>query len=171
MFLDIIDRRKNPKGKSLANRRRYLKRHSKEVKEAVQEKINESNIKDIATETSKRVNIPIRETEEPVFHHDDGGVREHVLPGNKEYVQGDTIPRPQAGQGQGTEGSPDGEGEDDFAFELSQEEFLEYFFDGLELPDLVKKVLTGLFIIIGPVRRLFARNGNLSFCESSVKQT
>ena len=41
----------------------------------------------------------------------------------------------------GSEGSPDGGGEDSFEFTLSKEEFLDMFFEDLELPDLVKKSL------------------------------
>src|SRR5690606_32879742 len=37
-----------------------------------------------------------------------------------------------------------GEGEDDFSLTLSQEEFLDFMFDGLELPNLVKRQLSGL---------------------------
>src|SRR5690606_24020131 len=34
--------------------------------------------------------------------------------------------------------------EDDFSFTLSQEEFLDFMFDGLELPNLVKRQLSGI---------------------------
>ncbi len=144
MKLDIIDRRKNPKGKSLVNRQRFLKRHSREMKAAVREKIRESDVKDIVSKEPKKVKITTRGTEEPVFRHGEGGVVERVLPGNKEFIPGDKLPRPSGGAGGGgSQGSPDGEGEDDFVFEMSQEEFLHYFFEGLALPDMVKKVLTG----------------------------
>src|SRR6185503_21242688 len=54
----------------------------------------------------------------------------------------DEIPRPTGGEGQGgREGSPDGSGEDGFEFTLTREEFLDMFFEDLELPDLVKKSL------------------------------
>ena len=65
-----------------------------------------------------------------------------IVPGGKEYVRGDEIPRPQGGGGGGgSEGSPDGSGEDSFEFTLTREEFLDMFFEDLELPDLVKKTL------------------------------
>src|SRR4029077_17586633 len=80
---------------------------------------------------------------EPSFHHSRRtGRTEHVVPGNKEYVRGDEIPRPNGGEGRGgSEGSPDGSGEDAFESTLSKEEFLDMFFEDLELPDLVKKTL------------------------------
>jgi len=65
-----------------------------------------------------------------------------VVPGNKEFVEGDRIPRPpQQGGRRGREGSPDGEGEDDFRFVLSREEFLDLFLEDLELPNLAKRKL------------------------------
>ncbi|MBV8628313.1 MAG: YeaH/YhbH family protein, partial [Paraburkholderia sp.] len=50
------------------------------------------------------------------------------------------IPRPGGGGGGGggSSASNEGEGQDDFVFELSREEFMQYFFDDLELPRLVK---------------------------------
>ncbi len=47
--------------------------------------------------------------------------------------------RPSGGGGGGSEGSPDGEGEDDFRFALSREEFVDLFLEDLELPDLAKR--------------------------------
>jgi len=71
---------------------------------------------------------------------------EQVLPGNKEFVTGDRIPRPGQGQGQGSGGSgasDSGEGMDEFVFQISQEEFLDFMFEGLELPNMVKRKLAG----------------------------
>lgn len=67
-----------------------------------------------------------------------------VLPGNREYVTGDQIQRPSGGQGQGSgkgQASNEGEGEDEFRFRLSREEFLDFFFEDMELPDLIKTQL------------------------------
>ena len=57
---------------------------------------------------------------------------------NHSFNAGDRIPRPQ-GQGGGGGGSGEGDGEstqDDFTFSLSREEFMNLFFDDLELPHL-----------------------------------
>ncbi len=70
-----------------------------------------------------------------------------VHPGNKEYAKGDQIARPKGGgggSGRGKAGNSDETGEDDFSFELSREEFLNVFFDDLELPNLVKTQLTAV---------------------------
>jgi len=137
--MNIIDRRLNPKGKSLANRQRFLRRAKEQVIKAVRTAAGERRITDI--ESGDAIVIPNDGLREPGFHRShEGGVRDHVLPGNKEYMPGDLIPRPEGGAGGGgSEGSPHGDGEDDFRFELSKEEFLDIFLEDLELPDLVKK--------------------------------
>src|SRR5215218_4058120 len=137
----IVDRRLNPGGKSLANRQRFLRRARALVRRAVRDGAKERHIKDI--EQGGEVSIPLDGVREPRFHRGaSGGTRDHVLPGNKDFVEGDTIPRPPRGAGRGgSEGSPDGGGEDDFRFVLSREEFLDLFLDDLELPDLAKRRL------------------------------
>src|SRR5690348_5112104 len=139
--MNIVDRRPNPKGKSLSNRQRFLARARVEVKSAVQEALRKRKVADV--EHGEKVAIPTRGISEPIFHHNRRtGKTDHIIPGNKEYVRGDEIPRPTGGEGQGgREGSPDGSGEDPFEFTLSKEEFLDMFFEDLELPDLVKKTL------------------------------
>ncbi len=139
--MHIVDRRPNPKGKSLSNRQRFLARARIEVKGAVQDALRKRKVADVAN--GEKVTIPTRGITEPIFHHSRRTGRiDHVVPGNKEYVRGDEIPRPNGGEGRGgSEGSPDGGGEDAFEFTLSKEEFLDMFFEDLELPDLVKKSL------------------------------
>src|SRR5215472_4058322 len=145
--MNIVDRRPNPKGKSLSNRQRFLSRARAEVKSAVQNALRKRKVADV--EHGEKVAIPMRGITEPVFHHSRRtGRAEHVVPGNKEYVRGDEIPRPQGGEGRGgSEGSPDGSGEDAFEFTLSRDEFLDMFFEDLELPDLVKKSLRETFAV------------------------
>jgi uncharacterized protein len=140
--MNIVDRRLNPKGKSLGNRQRFLTRARAEVKGAVQEATRRRKVGDL--EGAEKISIPAKGIAEPNFRYARGsGKREIVVPGNKEFVAGDKIPRPPSGEGEGGRGqaSPDGEGEDAFEFVLSKEEFLDLFFDDLELPDLVGKQL------------------------------
>jgi uncharacterized protein len=139
--MNVVDRRQNPKGKSLSNRQRFLERARAEVKGAVQDALRKRKVQDV--EHGEKIAIPTRGITEPTFHHSRRtGRSDHVVPGNKEYVRGDEIPRPQGGgDGGGGEGSPDGSGEDSFEFTLTKEEFLDMFFEDLELPDLVKKTL------------------------------
>ena len=80
---------------------------------------------------------------EPRFRRSRRAAPRLVLPGNKEYVEGDTIPRPPSGGGGGgSEAAADGDGEDAFRFALSQDEFVDLFLEDLELPDLAKRKLT-----------------------------
>ena len=138
----IIDRRLAGKNKSIGNRERFLRRHKDQVREAVQRAINGRSIRDI--ERGEDIAIPKKDLGEPVFRHGDGGIRDVVHPGNREYVRGDRIDKPQGGGGQGSgsgEASDSGEGEDDFVFTLSKEEFMQVFFEDLALPNMVKTAL------------------------------
>lgn len=140
----FIDRRLNGKNKSTVNRQRFIRRFKRQIKEAVAEAVSGRSIKDM--EAGERISIPARDISEPVFHHGQGGRRDMVHPGNKEFITGDKIKRPpQGGGGQGAgQASNEGEGEDDFGFNISREEFLEIFFEDLELPNLVQKKITHL---------------------------
>jgi len=139
----IIDRRAQGSGKSTDNRQRFMRRHRAAMQEAVRKRIQEGKIGDVVSRDEKEVRVRTGKTDEPVFQHGPGGQREFVAPGNKEFVARDTIPRPPAGSGAGKKGAPDGEGEDDFQFVLTTEEYQDIFFDGLELPNLVKRALRG----------------------------
>lgn len=141
----IIDRRKNDKGKSSVNRRKFIDRVKGILKEGVKDLVREGGIRDLATSGGKKVKIPNRSLEEPSFHHDGTGVNDIVRPGNDKYMPGDKFKRPKSGQGEGGKGgSEDGEGEDNFTFHLTKEEFLDLFFDNCALPDLVKQNLAVL---------------------------
>jgi uncharacterized sporulation protein YeaH/YhbH (DUF444 family) len=138
--MQIVDRRLNPGSKSLENRQRFLRRAKAMVQRAVRESSHNRDIRDILE--GGEVSIPLDGVNEPRFHRGQGGTRDHVLPGNKEYVEGDRIARPPSGGGRGgSQGSSDGEGEDAFRFVLTREEFLDLFLDDLELPDLAKRRL------------------------------
>ena len=137
----IIDRRLAGKNKSIGNRERFLRRHKEQIREAVKRAIDGRGIRDI--ERGEDIHIPKRDLTEPVFGHGQGGVREIVHPGNQDYVRGDRIERPKGGGGGGGGGqaSDSGEGEDDFVFSLSREEFMQVFFEDLALPHLIRTQL------------------------------
>lgn len=140
--MNIIDRRLNPGGKSFANRQRFLRRARAQVRKAVREASSSRSIKDAGK--GGEISIPTGGVHEPFFHRSrQGGVRDYVLPGNKKYIEGDTIARPQQGGGQGSQASDSGEGEDEFRFALSDEEYLDLYLEDLELPDLAKRQVAG----------------------------
>lgn len=139
----IVDRRRNWKGKSTGNRRKFIKRVEGQIKKALPDVISDGSIEDMATGKGK-VKVPIKGITEPKFKYNgETGKKEYIVPGNDRFQQGDKVPRPrsQGGGGEGRKGSKDGEGQDEFTVEISREEFLKYFFEDLELPDLLKNEL------------------------------
>ena len=136
----LIDRRPNAKNKSTVNRQRFLRRYKKQIKEAISDQISKRSITDV--DGGESVSIATRDISEPTFRSDRGGVQEGVYPGNKEFAPGDRIKRPPpGGGGQGRRASDQGEGEDEFSFEISRDEYLDMLFDDLELPNLQKNQL------------------------------
>lgn len=139
----IVDRRLNAKNKSTVNRQRFLERYRQHIKKAVSDAVDKRSIKDI--HSGEQISIPSKDIGEPIFHHGEGGVRNRVLPGNREFVTGDRIKRPEGGGagGAGSGASDSGEGMDEFVFNITQEEFLDFMFEDLALPNLVKRNLAG----------------------------
>ncbi len=137
----IIDRRLAGKNKSIGNRERFLRRYRQEIRDAVRKAVGDRSLHDI--QEGADITLPRRDVSEPVFHHGPGGTREIVHPGNQEYVRGDRIARPSGGGGGSGPGeaSPDAGGEDDFTFHITREEFMNYFFDDLALPRLLRTQL------------------------------
>lgn len=141
---NIIDRRKNTKGKSINNRQKFLKRVEDQIKKAIPDVISQESIKD--SNGKGKVKVPIQGIKEPNFRHDPRSGRKHaVRPGNDKFNEGDQVPKP---EGQGGSGAGQGRGsnspeitEDDFVVILSRDEFLKYFFEDLELPNMVKKYM------------------------------
>ena len=160
--MHIIDRRLNPGGKSFANRQRFLRRARAQVRRAVREASSNRSIKEAGK--GGEISIPAGGVHEPNLRRSaQGGVRDYVLPGNKKYIEGDTIPRPDQGGGQGSRASDSGEGEDEFRFALTDEEYLDLYLEDLELPDMAKRQVAGAqsvqwrqagFSVSGPPARI-----------------
>jgi uncharacterized sporulation protein YeaH/YhbH (DUF444 family) len=136
----VIDRRENGGNKSAVNKQRFIKRYREQIRQAVAKAVSGRKIMDI--EQSGQVSIPVKDISEPIFHHGQGGKREWIHPGNKKFVKGDSFDRQQqGGGGGGSKASDSGEGEDDFVFTLSREDFLNFFFEDMALPDMAKRHL------------------------------
>ncbi|WP_301391650.1 YeaH/YhbH family protein [Thalassolituus sp. UBA2107] len=137
----IIDRRLNGKNKSMVNRQRFLRRYRGHIKDAVQDAVNRRSITDM--DRGEQISIPTKNTHEPRIGHGQGGRQHRVYPGNKEFNTGDELEKPRGGGGgQGSgQASNQGEGEEDFTFAITREEFLNYLFDDLALPNMVKQSL------------------------------
>lgn len=141
----FIDRRLNGKNKSTLNRQRFIRRYKKQIKEAVSDAINKRSVTDISSGES--ISIPQRDISEPIFHQGKGGDRDMIHPGNDQFSTGDKIQRPPSGQGGGGgegEASDQGEGQDDFVFSISKDEYLDLLFEDLELPNLQQSQLDKL---------------------------
>jgi uncharacterized sporulation protein YeaH/YhbH (DUF444 family) len=139
MSLHIVDRRLSGKNKSVGNRERFLRRYKEQINDAVRRAVSDRGIREI--EQGERITIPKKDISEPVFHHGPGGVRDTVHPGNKDHLRGDRIARPPGGAGKGSQASDSGEGDDDFSFTLSKEDFMQLFFEDLALPHLLRTSL------------------------------
>ncbi|SIQ18266.1 hypothetical protein SAMN05880558_102249 [Aeromonas sp. RU39B] len=142
----FIDRRLNGKNKSAVNRQRFIRRYKKQIKQAVSDAVTKRSIMDV--DKGESISIPTRDITEPVFHQGRGGQREMVHPGNDQFVSGDKIDRPQGGGGGGGAGegqaSNQGDGSDDFVFQISKDEYLDLLFEDLELPNLQQTQLNQL---------------------------
>jgi hypothetical protein len=154
----FIDRRQNPGDRSLGNRQRFIRRARAQIKEALNNSIRDRKLGDVSN--GEDLSIPSKGIDEPRLRGSTTeGHRGRVLPGNKEFVTGDQIKKPEkGGKGAGKEGSAEGESEDEFRFTLSRDEFLELFFEDLELPDLIKTDLRETTSVVYQ-RAGFAREG------------
>ena len=140
----IIDRRLNASGKNFVNRQRFLRRAQERIKEAVKRSVTSKNLKDIGK--GENVKIRSRDLSEPAFHEDTAtGIHRRVLNGNPGWEKGDTIQKPPKGGkgGRGPNASDGPDTIDNFEFTLSRDEFLDYLFEDLELPDFVKESIKG----------------------------
>lgn len=134
----FIDRRLNGKNKSQVNRQRFLRRYKSQIKKSISDAINKRSVTDI--ENGESISIPGEDISEPLFHQGRGGKHQHVHPGNDQFITHDRIDRPQGGTGSAGDGnaSKDAEGNDEFVFQISKDEYLDILFEDLALPNLQK---------------------------------
>ena len=165
--MDIIDRRPNPHGKNLDNRQRVLARARAAVRQATRAAVEQGTLREIARDQT--VTIPSDVLHEPSFHTVfSSGKRQVVFSGNHEFSAGDRLPRSEKGGASGGagDGSGGGEGQDGFRFVLTRDEFLDLFFDDLELPDLVKSQIVATETMV-PVRAGISVDGTPSQIDMS----
>ncbi len=135
--MPIVDRRQESGGKDSPQRQKFLERFKKTIKKRVKEDAVERSIKDF--KGNVKVRVPEDTLQEPELYHDtDTGPSDRIHVGNKSLPKGTRIPRPPSGQGSGRKAGQ-GEGEDDFVFELSEEEWRGLLFEDMELPDFIKE--------------------------------
>lgn len=134
------------------------------MQQATRAAVEQGTLREIGRDQS--VTIPSDVLHEPSFHTVfSGGRRQVVLSGNREFSTGDRLPRSEKGGGGGN-GSGGGEGQDGFRFVLARDEFLDLFFDDLELPDLVKSQIV-VTETMTPVRAGISVDGTPSQIDMS----
>ena len=96
---NFIDRRLNPKDKSLGNRQRFLRRAREELKRSIRDQVRAGKIADVDAEHTR--GDAGQGTNEPSFENASAAAgADQVLPGNKQFTPGDRIPRPGQGGGE-----------------------------------------------------------------------
>lgn len=128
-----------------SSRKKFMKRQNvkEAIKKAVEKHLGNTDIKNL-DKKDVDVSVPQKGLREPGIRHGQGGRTKNVMPGNKQYQKGDKEHFPPGGGGGGNGGPPqpgepgEGEGEDDFTFVLTNEEFLEMLYEDLQLPNLEK---------------------------------
>ena len=162
--MDIIDRRPNPHGKNLENRQRVLARARSAIARATRAAIDQGTLREVGRDQA--VTIPADALHEPSFHSIfSAGQRQIVLSGNKVFSTGDRLSRPPrnggGGSGTGDGSGSGGDSEDGFRFVLTRDEFLDLFFEDLELPDLVKSQIVATETM-APLRTGISTDGSPS---------
>lgn len=170
----VIDRTKNPQGKSIPNVKRFHDKAKDEIRKSVSRHIAKKKISDSADGSGNKIVITgngLHEARLYIDHDISNWVK--VLPGNPRtedhasflkgsipfkrptsfirqtttnFEVGDEIYKPPSGNGSGKEGSNFGDGEDEFLFSLNEEEWTKFLFDQLNLPNqkLTKSVMKAL---------------------------
>jgi uncharacterized sporulation protein YeaH/YhbH (DUF444 family) len=108
----------------------------------VRRAIDGRGIRDL--ERGEDMHIPKKDCPSRCSTMANGGKRDMVHPGNKEYVRGDRIKRPQGGGGRWQRQGPGqrpGRGRGRLQLHLSKDEFMQVFFEDLALPHLVRTQL------------------------------
>lgn len=134
----LIDRRSD-KNKMHGSKHRFYRRYKKQIEEAVAQSSSITKRKD----GGYNVSLPERSLSEPKIRRGAGGVRSHVLSGNRKYSTGDELPKPEQDE-KGSKAGNSGEGEDSFDFVISEDEYAKLFFEGLALPPFIEKESTQL---------------------------
>lgn|SRR3990167_4718191 len=131
----IIDKRFVDDDSQDSNRKKFIKRYKDSIKDQVKQKGITKSLKGF---TKDGAQIRVKGTKEPSFRYNSkSGNRDYILPRNDRFSKGDLLPKPSSQDGQGPGKS--GDGEDDFTFTLTIDEFLDLFFDDMELPNYVKE--------------------------------
>ena len=131
--MHIIDRRLNPGGKSFANRQRFMRRARALVRRAVREASSHRSIKDAGK--GGEISVPAGGVHEPSLRRSaQGGAARLCAARQQEIHRRRHHPASREARAASSQASDSGEGEDEFRFALSDEEYLDLYLEDLELP-------------------------------------
>jgi len=136
---DIVDSRR--KDYSVSNRQKYMERERVTIRKAVRRKLSDASIKDLASGKDVDLDMDRSTKEIDINYSTDKGHYETISTGNDKLRVGDKQAMPWRNGGRGREGDLSEDGEANFNFRVTAEEFLDIFFDDLALPFQVKKTL------------------------------
>lgn len=140
--MPIIDRR-HKRDNTIENKKKFLNRQKKYIKEQLDKMIKDMDIKDIKKLNPKLKTKKSILKEPSLSYASSKGKRTIVSTGNDRYNKGQRIPVDRGGQGGGAGNSPE-TSQDAFEFTLTNKEFLDLFFDNCGLPNYTKKCIQEL---------------------------
>ncbi len=132
--MPIVDRRKIGNPNSSENRKRFLEKVRGSIKGGIDDFLVGTDFDKIEEGTT--VSIDPSDISEPGFSYDeDSGDMDHILSGNPGYNVGDTVKKPESGNGTGDKSE---KGKEKVNIVLDKDELMNILFDGMELPNLEK---------------------------------
>ncbi|NLV35114.1 MAG: YeaH/YhbH family protein [Clostridiaceae bacterium] len=125
------------KERSAEDRRRHKELVEESIKENIGNIISEESI--IGCSGNKKIRIPVKGIKEYSFIY--GKNKRGVAQGDGDERRGDVVGDAQEGRNFGHGGAGDWDGDEIYETEITIEEFVNYLFDDLDLPDLDRRKL------------------------------
>lgn len=130
--MSIVDRRKNFKGKSSPNRQKFIDKVEDKIKDQTPDMVDQKGLTD-----DNGVDVVIDGVDEPSFSLDKEDEYK-IINGNDQFTRGDKIPKNPRGKGPGGKPGEGGFEEGKVKVRIKKSEFLDYFFDDFDLPNIEK---------------------------------
>lgn len=134
----VTDRRGKSADTNASSRKKFIDRVKDNVRKQVNDAITKRKFKNLKDEKKVKVKRHVFD-DEPPMPSSQQGHRKIILTGNDKYRHHDKIDKPRGGKSSGSGSGPDGE--DDFEFVLSYDEFMSIYFEDMMLPNFIKESL------------------------------
>jgi uncharacterized sporulation protein YeaH/YhbH (DUF444 family) len=137
----IVDRRSGGTSSSVqGSKQKYKQRIKQQLQDAVNRAVNKRKVGQV-DKKGVRVNGRTDAVSEPTIVHDPSAEQEHVVVGNDRFKTGDSDIEHYQGGGMGNgAGNGDDVVDDEFIYQLNKDELRQILFEGLSLPNFVRKV-------------------------------